>query len=123
MNLKMRRVLLLLVTLVVSTLVVVQGHTKLEKSEPANGAALSAAPPHLQLWFNESPDLAVTRIVLVGPAGTVDLSPTHLKGPKTVMAGITGPMRDGKYTASWQTAGDDGHLIKGEIAFTLQTGK
>jgi methionine-rich copper-binding protein CopC len=92
-----------------------------EKSEPATEAALTAPPKQLQLWFNEKIDVAVSKIELSSPAGTVALSPVHAMGEKSLMAGITGKMPDGTYTVAWQTAGDDGHVVKGDITFAVKT--
>ena len=40
-------------------------------------------------------------------------------GEKTLMAMIKGNMSDGTYTVNWQTAGDDGHIQKGEFVFKI----
>jgi methionine-rich copper-binding protein CopC len=101
----------------------VAGHAKLEKSEPAAAATVTTTPAHLQLWFNEKPDLKVTKITLSGPAGQVEVGPAHSKGEKTIMTDITGKMPDGKYSVSWQTAGKDGHVQKGTFAFNLKHAK
>jgi methionine-rich copper-binding protein CopC len=98
-----------------------QAHTKLEKSEPAAGAAVTAAPKEIQLWFNEKIDLAVSKIELTSPSGKVELGPTHSMGDKTLMAAISGRVTGGTYTVAWQTAGDDGHLSKGDFTFTVRT--
>ncbi len=95
-------------------------HTKLQKSEPAANSTVTAPPPHVQLWFNEKPDLKVSKIEVTGPSGKLDLGPAHLMDPKTVMATIKGDVPDGKYTATWRTAGKDGHVIKGEFVFTVK---
>jgi methionine-rich copper-binding protein CopC len=97
-----------------------QAHAKLEKSEPAAGVTVAAAPKQIQLWFNEKVDLAVSKIELIGPSGKVDLGPTHAMGDKSLMAGISGKVADGSYTIAWQTAGDDGHVAKGDVTFTLK---
>lgn len=98
----------------------VQAHTKLEKSEPRAGATITAAPKQIQLWFNEKLDVALSKIELTSPSGKVDLGPTHVMGEKSLMAGLTGKVVDGTYTVDWQTAGDDGHLVKGNFTFTLK---
>ncbi len=103
--------------------VVLQAHTKLEKSEPAAGAALKAAPKQVQLWFNEKIDPKVTKIVLTGAAGEIKLEPAHPMGDKSLMTAISGKMADGAYTIGWQTAGDDGHVVKGDVKFTVKTAK
>lgn len=99
---------------------VAQAHTKLEKSEPADGATLSAAPAMVQLFFNEKPDLKVSKVTLTGPSGNVELGAAHSMADKDIMAGIKGSLANGKYTVNWQTAGKDGHVIKGAFSFTVQ---
>jgi methionine-rich copper-binding protein CopC len=103
--------------------VVLVAHMKVEKTEPADGATLSTAPPHVQLWLTEKPDLKVTKVELSGPSGKITLGPAHTMSEKTLMAAVTGKMADGKYTVNWQTAGNDGHVQKGSFAFTVKHGE
>jgi hypothetical protein len=100
--------------------VLTQAHAKLEKSEPAASATLTTAPANLKFWFNEKLDLKVTKITLTGPAGKVELGAAHAMGDKVIMAPVTGKMAAGKYSVDWQTAGDDGHVLKGTFAFNLK---
>lgn len=97
-----------------------QAHTKLEKSEPADGAVLTAAPKTVQLFFNEKPDMKVSKVEVTGPSGKVELGPAHSMAAKDIMAAFKGTLAAGKYTVSWQAAGDDGHVSKGEITFTVK---
>src|SRR5262245_2747764 len=99
---------------------VLHAHMKVEKTEPAAGATLTAPPPHVQLFLSEKPDLKVTKVELVGASGKVELGPAHMMGDKALMTPINGKMADGKYTVNWQTAGDDGHVQKGTFAFTVK---
>ena len=39
---------------------------------------------------------------------------------KSLMAVVNGDMPDGVYTVSWQAAGKDGHIQKGEFTFTVK---
>ena len=98
----------------------VQAHTKLEKSEPADGATLSKAPTFVQLFFNETPDLKVSKVELSGPSGKIELGPAHSMADKDIMAAIKGAVGNGKYTVAWQAAGKDGHVQKGAISFTVK---
>ena len=100
--------------------VLTQAHAKLEKTVPADKAALTAAPTSLQLFFSEKPDATVSKIELKGPSGMVKLGPAHIMGQKTLMAPIAGQIEDGSYTVNWQTSGDDGHGQKGEFTFSLK---
>lgn len=108
---------------VVAALVVVavaQAHTKLEKSDPTDGATLAAPPAMVHLFFNEKPDLKVSKVTLTGPSGNVELGQAHSMADKDIMAGIKGSLANGKYTVTWQTAGKDGHVIKGSFSFTVR---
>ncbi len=98
-----------------------QAHTALTKSEPAAGKTVTAAPKQIQLWFNEKIDVALSKIELTGPSGKVELTAPHVMGDKSLMAGVSGNVGEGIYKPSpWQTAGDDGHVVKGNVKFTLK---
>lgn len=116
---KFRSVLFVLVALVGLT-IGLQAHMKLEKSDPASGSTLTAAPKSINLHFNEKIDVAVSKVALKGPAGEVKLGPAHAMGEKHLMADVQGTVGDGAYTISWQSAGPDGHVQKGDIAFTVK---
>jgi len=112
-------------TIVVSALLLLltaipQAHTALTKSEPAAGKTVTAAPKQIQLWFNEKIDVALSKIELTGPSGKVELTAPHVMGDKSLMAGVSGKVGEGIYTIAWQTAGDDGHVVKGNVKFTLK---
>jgi methionine-rich copper-binding protein CopC len=44
-------------------------------------------------------------------------------GKMSLMASVGDAMPDGTYTVSWQSAGDDGHLQKGEFTFSVKQAK
>jgi methionine-rich copper-binding protein CopC len=120
---KSRYVLSRVVMAVVATLALsvwVQAHTKLEKSVPAAGETLTAAPSAIMLYFNETPDLKVSKVEVTGPSGKVELGPAHSMADKDIMAAVKGTLGNGKYTVAWQAAGTDGHVQKGEFSFTVQ---
>ncbi|SRR5258706_13057745 len=99
---------------------VVQAHAKLLKTSPADKATVAKAPTTVQLWFNETIDVKLSKVELTGPSGKVALGVVHAMEPKQLMGPITGKMADGAYTVDWQTAGDDGHVQKGSFTFTLK---
>jgi methionine-rich copper-binding protein CopC len=96
-------------------------HTHLEKTEPADGAVLKAAPSHVELWFNEKPDLTVSKIAVAGPSGAVEVGPTHSISDKSIVADVRSRLSDGEYVVKWQAAGDDGHVSKGEFKFSVKS--
>jgi len=97
----------------------VQAHAQVQKTEPAANSTITKVPTSVQMWFNEAPDLKVTKVELAGASGKVELGPAHSMGKNNIMAPIVGKMTNGKYTVNWQTAGDDGHVEKGTFTFTL----
>jgi methionine-rich copper-binding protein CopC len=96
-------------------------HNKLLKTAPAAGAALTASPARVEMWFAEKPDLAVTKIAVKGPAGAVETGPLHDQPANSVAADFKGKLANGQYTVSWQTAGDDGHVSKADFSFSVKS--
>ena len=93
-------------------------HMKVGKTSPENGAMLDASPETIRVWYTQEPDVAVSKLTLEGPGGASEL---ELKAPgeKSLSAAVSG-LGDGSYTVKWQTAGDDGHIQKGEFSFTIR---
>jgi hypothetical protein len=114
------RILFAFTLVVIGLSAYVLAHTKLEKSEPAAGATLTQAPKQIQLWFNEEIDPAVSKLDLAGASGKVSLSGVHVMSGKELMAAVSGAVPAGTYTVAWQTAGDDGHVVKGDFTFTVK---
>jgi methionine-rich copper-binding protein CopC len=98
--------------------VVLSAHMKLEKATPAPDSTVSAPLKTIQMWFSEAPDPTVSKIEVVGPEGPVKATGLHAM-EKSLMATIDGPTPPGAYKVSWQSAGDDGHVQKGEFKFTV----
>ena len=94
-------------------------HLKAVNTSPEDGATLSGPVRTLRVWFNQEPDLPLSKLELEGPQGEMKLEGLHTMGEKDLMVRVTGRMPDGSYTARWQTAGDDGHVLKGEWKFTV----
>ena len=94
-------------------------HNRLIKTDPAAQAAVKVSPARLTFWFFEKPDLAVTKIAVKGPAGAVEVAPAHVISEKVIAADFKGKLVAGQYSVSWQTAGDDGHISKGEFSFSV----
>lgn len=97
-------------------------HPFLRRSSPAASDTLSAGPAELRLVFSEPVELRFTRVQLAGPGGAagslgaLSILPDSLG---TVIAPVIGVLAEGGYIVRWQAAGDDGHVVRGEFAFTL----
>jgi len=98
--------------------VVLSAHMKLEKATPAPDSTVSAPLKTIQMWFSEAPDPTVSKIEVVGPEGPVKATGLHAM-EKSLMVTIDGPTPAGTYKVNWQSAGDDGHVQKGEFKFTV----
>lgn len=97
-------------------------HGRLRTSVPAANARLAAAPRELRLVFTEAPELSFTTVILVGPVGPVALGALAATpdAPMGVVAPIHGRFVAGAYTVTWQTAGADGHPVRGTFSFVVE---
>jgi copper transport protein len=73
------------------------------------------------LTFNESLDVALTRVTLFRGDTQVRPDSLHLAAGdgKTVVASLGAALAPGSYTVRWQVTGDDGHPVRGEFKFEV----
>ena len=101
-------------------------HLHLEKSEPADKAALAKAPAELKLWFSEPAEVALTKLTLTrdltrGKDTIAVAKPSQASATDApIVAKITGAVAAGTYTVGWRTMGKDGHAVTGTFGFTLR---
>ena len=91
-------------------------HAHLTGSSPADGAQVTAAPTELVLSVSEAAQLTALAIARAGGAKQ------KLTAPATAQARIRVPLpalAAGDYVVSWRALGADGHLVPGQIHFTL----
>lgn len=93
-------------------------HNELLKTDPAAKATVKAAPTRVQFFFEEKPDMTVTKVVVKGPSGIIETT-VHPVSEKVLAADFKSKLAPGEYTVTWQTAGDDSHISKGEFSFTV----
>jgi methionine-rich copper-binding protein CopC len=106
--------------LVVASAVSLVAHMKATKMEPAANSSVTTPPARVQVWFTQAPDPKVSKLELAGPAGAVKLTGFQITKERSIVAGVDGTLTDGRYTVRWQAAGEDGHIQKGEYAFTVK---
>jgi methionine-rich copper-binding protein CopC len=122
----MRRSLLLLAVAFVTFLVVpVSAHFAMSKSSPAKDQALTASPKRLELWFSEVPAAGVSQIKLAKADKTdVAVGKTLIdEKAKSMYVELATPLAVGAYVLAWRGAGDDGHVVSGEIKFSIAAPK
>ena len=109
------------VALVVACISIGLAHMRLQKTMPEADAVLSESPHHIQVWFTEAPDPAVSLLTLDGAHGEITLGETAIEDDKSLMALLPAKLAAGSYTVKWRTAGDDGHTQRGDFSFTVGT--
>ncbi|HYD54217.1 MAG TPA: CopD family protein [Gemmatimonadaceae bacterium] len=98
-----------------------EAHTGVRRSEPAAGATVRAPLSSIRLWFTERVPLAVTRVRLIGPRGDTTMLAVRQDSADAmlVLAEAAGPLAPGGYRVLWQTAGRDGHAVRGQFRFAV----
>ncbi len=96
-------------------------HPRLLRSSPAADSRVTEAPSQIALTFNESLDLALTRITIT--RGETEIRPDSVRlaggDPNTVTVAFGSALAPGRYTVRWQVTGDDGHPVRGEFSFEI----
>jgi methionine-rich copper-binding protein CopC len=98
-------------------------HLSLLRSSPAKDTTLATAPTEVRLWFSQVPELATTQVKVTGPASAAVKIGKLTRGPSSdealVIAPIVAPLGAGRYQVTWRTMSKDGHVVKGEFAFSV----
>ena len=80
---------------------------------------IQESPKIIQPWFSQSTELSVSNVGLEGPSGSVDLGDVQgTDDPTSFKATVPNSLGEGEYQVSWRTAGDDGHVLRGEYSFS-----
>ena len=97
-----------------------RAHSDLISSEPGYGDTLAAAPDPVLLHFDEPVELraAVTELFVDGRRVSSP-KPAHASGNKRTVSAVPTVSRPGAYLFRWFFFGYDGHLMAGELKFTV----
>jgi methionine-rich copper-binding protein CopC len=92
-------------------------HAHLQKSAPADGGVVSTSPANVVLSFSEPARLTACWIQKgeepkqkITSLGTTPAQQISVPVPK---------LEAGTYVLSWRVVGDDGHVMPGQIRFTV----
>lgn len=93
-------------------------HSPLKASTPENGASLSASPEAITLTFGDN--VLLTSAMKMNSAGHEDLKFGPRIKAKTFT--IADPqLATGDNTVHWKALSADGHVVEGELTFTITT--
>jgi len=101
-------------------------HTRLVRSEPAKDSTVRVAPTELRLWFSETLDLGVTRIVLTDAARQPIATRALTRDAATdapIITALDAPLPDGNYSVAWSTSSKDGHPVRGTFRFSVRVAR
>ena len=117
-----KRIWLLLFATVLLSPSVARAHAHLLRSDPADGARLSASPGTVHLSFSERPELSMSFAELKDAKGTTYSLGRASRGDSDRLGvdfSIHDSLPPGRYTLSWRTAAADGHPSHGQIKFEV----
>ncbi|GHA94023.1 hypothetical protein GCM10009069_16430 [Algimonas arctica] len=103
--------------LITSLPLTAHAHTVLASSNIEAGASMVAAPNTLDLTFVKSVGLAKLELTEAGSDTVLDLTPERTMA-KTHRVDLPS-LEPGNYTIQWRAVASDGHVMTGEIAFTI----
>ncbi|GIH14215.1 copper resistance CopC family protein [Rugosimonospora africana] len=93
-------------------------HSRLERTDPADGSTVTAAMSTVTLTFNEMVRGQFTTVRVTGP-GKVSYSEGHVQVIDNDVHQKVYPLHSGAYTVAWRAISADGHPVEGQFHFTV----
>jgi methionine-rich copper-binding protein CopC len=94
-------------------------HALLVQSQPAVNSVVSAGNVAMLLEFNTRIDKARSRVTVRGAQQPERIVVTDVDDHPTRLSGRFVAAAPGKWTLAWQVLARDGHITRGEVAFTV----
>ena len=97
----------------------VEGHAILIATTPAANSKVAGPDVPIILKYNVRVDAKLSKVLLLNPDNsTAELKLDEQKSADTLTSKATG-LKPGAYRIRWQVLAPDGHITRGEIAFTV----
>lgn len=93
-------------------------HAILEESQPPDRGRVAAGPVAFKLRFNARIDRERSRLTLTGPGGIKTIPPIEPESAPDIVA-TKADLAPGAYVLRWQVLAVDGHITRGDVAFTV----
>ena len=95
-----------------------RAHAILEDSDPPSGGSIAAGKVVLTFRYNSRIDRSRSRLTMTGPDQTRSTPPIDPEGPPDLLT-TTVTLAPGAYVVHWQVLAVDGHITRGDVAFTV----
>jgi methionine-rich copper-binding protein CopC len=95
-----------------------EAHAILLASSPAVGGSVPAGQVAMEFRFNSRIDRLRSRLTLTRPDRSQTVLPIRDEGPEELLY-TTVALTPGAYTVRWQVLAVDGHITRGDVAFTV----
>ena len=99
----------------------VMAHAMLDRSTPAVGSSVKAAPARVELWFSEPLEPAFSTVKVVDAAGRqVDARDVVVdRGDRRHLSVSVASMPPGRYRVAWRVVSADTHATEGDFTFDV----
>jgi copper transport protein len=95
-------------------------HSDLVGTEPPYGAALASGPDRVLLRFNYPVDLGGANLRLERSGAALEVgTPTHASPDRKEVSLPLQGLGEGSYRLTWSVFAQDGHIMAGELAFSV----
>jgi methionine-rich copper-binding protein CopC len=94
-------------------------HSRLESSDPADGANLATPPSRVTLTFNEAMQQGFATLTVIGPGNTAWQDGETQAAGDSVSVAVKPLGPAGVYQIGYRVISDDGHPVSGSVSFTL----
>lgn len=94
-------------------------HAVLLESSPAFNGSVTGPAVSVKLRFNVRIDIARSRLTLVRPDGSSQALEVNKQASPDMLSALATGLTPGVYRLRWQVLAADGHITRGEIAFTV----
>jgi methionine-rich copper-binding protein CopC len=92
-------------------------HAHLQKAVPANGAVVNASPTSVVLTFSEAAKLTACWLQK-GDGPKQKIGAVAASAAREISVPMP-QLQPGLYVLSWRAVGDDGHVVPGQLQFTI----
>jgi copper resistance protein C len=89
------------------------------ESKPAVHSSVKGPEVAIWLRFNVRIDGSRSRLHLVAPDGAQQTLPLAKQANPDILQSQASGLKPGAYTLQWQVLASDGHISRGEVAFTV----